>query len=356
MPTRAVAVAPAHVGVVLHHLAQLEDSVHQRLRARRAAGHVHVDRHELVGRHERVVVEHAHRAAAGAHRDRPLGLEHLVVEPADDGRHLDRHAPGEDDQVGLARRGAERLVPETRDVHARPGRLELLHRAAGQPEREREERVRARPRDRRVERRRQDALCARSARARRPRGAPAGWRPPAPRRAAAGAAFRCEPAAGEPVRIPVRAAARPERLALHLHSSAPRRHTYTKATNSSTMNTIVSSERVAAVGAQLDGDRVQEDHLDVEQDEQHRDQVEADPEAHPALHLRRQPALVGILLLRRRAARADERVERRERDAHDAAENRGRRSPVDSCAAPRAVISLLVAECYIVAIGSRSPR
>ncbi len=143
----AVALAPAHVGVVLDHLAQLQDAVHQRLRPRRAAGHVHVDRHELVGRHERVVVEHAHRAAARAHRDRPLRLEHLVVEPADDRRHLDRHAPREDDQVGLARRGAERLEAEAGDVHARAGGLELLHRAARQPESEREERVRARPGD-----------------------------------------------------------------------------------------------------------------------------------------------------------------------------------------------------------------
>src|SRR4051795_4206985 len=57
----AVALAPAHVWVLLDHLAQLEDPVHERLRPRRAARHVHVDRHELVGRDDRVVVEHAHR-------------------------------------------------------------------------------------------------------------------------------------------------------------------------------------------------------------------------------------------------------------------------------------------------------
>src|SRR3954453_24110487 len=45
--------------------------------------------------------------------------------------------------------------------------------------------------------------------------------------------------------------------------------------------------------AQLDRDRVEEDDLDVEQDEQHRDQVEADPEAETLLDLRGQAALVG---------------------------------------------------------------
>src|SRR3954452_22933716 len=39
-PARVVAVAPAHVGTFLDHLAQLEDPVHERLGARGAAGHV----------------------------------------------------------------------------------------------------------------------------------------------------------------------------------------------------------------------------------------------------------------------------------------------------------------------------
>src|SRR5947208_10240025 len=63
----AVALAPAEVWLLLDHLAQLEDPVHERLGARRAAGDVDVDRHELVGRHNRVVVEDAHRARARAH-------------------------------------------------------------------------------------------------------------------------------------------------------------------------------------------------------------------------------------------------------------------------------------------------
>src|ERR1019366_6692997 len=235
----AVALPPARLGVVLDHLAQLQHAVHQRLWPRRAAGHVDVDRHELVGWHERIVVEDAHGAAASAHRDSPLGLEHLVVEAADDRSHLDRDPPREDDQIGLTRRGAECLVAESCDVHARAGGLELLHRATGQPEGKREEGVRPRPRDRRVEGGEDEALvhialellalemgglvgafelasaqelvCVRGAHAQRL------WIAPRPRRAS-----------------------RAEDFALHLHSSAPLRQTYPNATNRRTMNTIVS--------------------------------------------------------------------------------------------------------------------
>src|SRR5437588_5624992 len=63
---------------------------------------------------------------------------------------------------------------------------------------------------------------------------------------------------------------------------------------------------------QLDGDRVQEDHLDVEQDEQHRDQVEADPEAEAAPDLRRQATLVGLLLGPVRPPVPQEQVQDRE--------------------------------------------
>ena len=84
--------------------------------------------------HDRVVVEDAHRGRAGAHRDRPLGLEHLVVDAPDDRRHLDRDAARQDEQVGLARRGAEGLEAEARDVHARGDDRHHLDRAAGQAE------------------------------------------------------------------------------------------------------------------------------------------------------------------------------------------------------------------------------
>ena len=47
--------------------------------------------------------------------------------------------------------------------------------------------------------------------------------------------------AGGPRKARSNAAVPPDRLTLHLHSSAPRRHTYTNATNSSSMKTTDSA-------------------------------------------------------------------------------------------------------------------
>ena len=136
----------------------------QRLGPRRAAGHVDVDRQELVrARDQRVVVEDAGARRAGAHRDHPLRLEHLVVDAADDRRHLDRDAAREDQHVGLARRRAEDLGAEARAVVARRDDRHHLDRAAGEAEGGGPERVRARPVERLLERRREHAAPRRTA-------------------------------------------------------------------------------------------------------------------------------------------------------------------------------------------------
>src|SRR6476620_9460414 len=214
-----VALAPAEGRVLEDLRPQLEDAVDERLRPGRATGDVHVDRHELVGRDDRVVVEDAHRARAGAHRERELRLEHLVVDAPDDRRHLDADAPRQDDHVGLAGGCAERLEAEAPDVHARPDHAHHLDRAAGEAEREREHRVAPRPRDRLVERRREDALLD----------------------------VLLELLA---LQLAAQHVARPhladaevvgDLLAPdYLHSSAPLRQTYTRATSSSAMKTTVS--------------------------------------------------------------------------------------------------------------------
>jgi hypothetical protein len=95
---------------------------------------VEVDREDLVDRDDGVVVEDALRGGAGAHRDGPLGFEHLVVDAADDRGHLDRQPARDDQQVGLAGGGAEGLEAEARDVDARADHGHHLDRAAGQPE------------------------------------------------------------------------------------------------------------------------------------------------------------------------------------------------------------------------------
>src|SRR5205823_13377675 len=137
----------------LHALVQADDSLHQTLRPGRAAGDVDVDGDDLVDAlKDGVVVEHAAGASAGAHRDHPLRLEHLVVDLLDRRGHLLGDAAGDDQQVGLARRGTERLHPETRDVVARRDDRHHLDRATGEPERVRPHRLRLRPGDRLLER------------------------------------------------------------------------------------------------------------------------------------------------------------------------------------------------------------
>ena len=81
------------------------DPVDQLLGRRRAAGHVDVDRDDLVDPLRDVVrAVEAARGGADAHRDDPLGLGHLVVDLAQDGRHLVGDRAGDDQQVRLPRR------------------------------------------------------------------------------------------------------------------------------------------------------------------------------------------------------------------------------------------------------------
>ena len=61
-----------------------------------------------------------------------------------------------------------------------------------------------------------------------------------------------------------------------------------------TMKTMVSTSAKVPNAFELDRHRVEEDDLDVEEDEQHRDQVEADPEAEALLDLGGQAALVRV--------------------------------------------------------------
>jgi len=63
-------------------------------------------------------------------------------------------------------------------------------------------------------------------------------------------------------------------------------------------------------------DRIQEDDLDVEQDEEHRDHVEGDAEAKGLRHFARQAALVRLGLHLVRPRRSEERVGRHQETAH----------------------------------------
>src|SRR5271165_6115304 len=63
-------------------LLQLHDAVHQRLRGRRTAGHIHVHRHHAVAAaHHRVgIVVIPAAVGAAPHADHPAWLRHLVVD------------------------------------------------------------------------------------------------------------------------------------------------------------------------------------------------------------------------------------------------------------------------------------
>src|SRR5260370_36019019 len=69
-------------------LLQKHNRVDKLLRTRRAPGDIDVHRNHLVHGDERVVAEHTGRGGASSHGDDPLGLRHLLIKLADDGRHL----------------------------------------------------------------------------------------------------------------------------------------------------------------------------------------------------------------------------------------------------------------------------
>ena len=125
---------------------QTHQPIQQRLGPGRAPRHVHIDRNDLIDALQHAVGrERTARIRAAAHRDHPLGLGHLVVEPAQNRSHLLGHGAGHDHQVRLPRRGAKHLGAEPRDVEARGRRRHHLDGAARQPESHRPDGRLARP-------------------------------------------------------------------------------------------------------------------------------------------------------------------------------------------------------------------
>src|SRR5437773_1848623 len=79
-------------------------------------------------------------------------------------------------------------------------------------------------------------------------------------------------------------------------------------------------EGEAPEGVQPDRHRIEKDDLDVEQDEEHRDQIEADPEPEALGDLGGESALVRLLLHAARTVRAEHSVEEREGQPDGAAQ------------------------------------
>src|SRR5262245_45144049 len=98
-------------------LLQLHEAINERFRTRRAARYIHVHRNHLIDTlDDGVVIEDAADRRTRAHRDDPLRVGHLVVDAPHGGRHLSRQPAGDDHQVRLARRAAEHLGAESRDI------------------------------------------------------------------------------------------------------------------------------------------------------------------------------------------------------------------------------------------------
>src|SRR3990170_8725935 len=130
--------APAQEWFPADLLLEFQESLIQRFRPWRAAWDVDVHRDDLVDAFEDgvvVVVEWPAAGGAAAHADHILRLGHLLPQPADDRRDLDRRAPGHDDAVGLPR-GPARDDADAVGVEARRHELHHLDGAAGQAERE----------------------------------------------------------------------------------------------------------------------------------------------------------------------------------------------------------------------------
>src|SRR5215210_554875 len=90
----------------------------QGFRTRRTPWHVDVDRDHAVRPHQHGVAIEKRSAAygAGAHRDDPLGLGHLLVEARHPLGHLRRYGTRHYHHVGLSRRGREEPGPEAVEV------------------------------------------------------------------------------------------------------------------------------------------------------------------------------------------------------------------------------------------------
>src|SRR5580700_2907098 len=82
---------------------QLNHAIEQRFGRGRTAGHIDIDRHDAIAAtHYRIgVMVIAAAVGAGAHRDDPARLGHLVIDLAQRGRHLVDQGPGHDHDVGF---------------------------------------------------------------------------------------------------------------------------------------------------------------------------------------------------------------------------------------------------------------
>src|SRR5438045_1442091 len=98
-------------------LLQLHNAIDKRVGARWATRYVDVHRYDLVDAlDDGVIVIDPARGGAGAHRDHPFGVRHLVVYLPEDRSHLRRDAPRHDHHIRLPRRRSKNFRAEPGDI------------------------------------------------------------------------------------------------------------------------------------------------------------------------------------------------------------------------------------------------
>src|ERR1039458_1362273 len=102
---------------------------------------------DMLLKHLAVDVVHSPGIRAGAHRDHPARLHHLLVEALNNGRHLDEHGAGNHHEIGFTRRTANYFSPEARHVILAGDAGSHLDIAAGKTEIEGPNRILASPGD-----------------------------------------------------------------------------------------------------------------------------------------------------------------------------------------------------------------
>ena len=121
--------------IVLHLLLQLDDCIENCFRSWGTSRNVNVDRYDFVDSlHDVICAIEAATRRAGAHRDDPLRLRHLVVNLLQHRPHLVVNSAENHQHIGLFRRKAHDFRAETREVIMRRDRRHEFNRTAGRSE------------------------------------------------------------------------------------------------------------------------------------------------------------------------------------------------------------------------------
>ena len=117
----------------------------------RTARNVDIDRQDLIyALDDAVNIIHPAAVGAGTHGNDPLGFRHLFVEAQDDRRNFLEDGTGGNQQIGLARRGAQHFGAEPGHVVPGGKGRGFFHKTAGKPEKHGPEAVLARPVDHQI--------------------------------------------------------------------------------------------------------------------------------------------------------------------------------------------------------------